>query len=928
MRQSFVDNLVGFSKSLIAQIDENSIFSVGIIFFIFSGLAAFFIMTGVTPNHDAMEWAGASHYFYSSVAKGVIPFWNPYSQCGTPFYPYFQSFGLLEPSNLFFILVYKMTGCSTLTVYLLHYLYYYLVFILGAYFLLVFIVGNRKVSLLFSLVLFLACFPVFMRQNGALNVIFMIPFLTLLFFLFIKEEDLHRKGFYFFLASFLCAASAHVFIPTITIFYLTVLFASALLFGFLDKKKMFSFFLSRVGFLWTISALFVAALVCAPIFALWYDTAYHNELFPTLRFLQKNGFFLVHGYASDLITQLASEGFSNNLKTSLTVLNITGLFSEPLVWSGIPGATSSEIRMYIGLLPLSCVVGAWFLCGKDKRTWLFSVLALSVLLLSCNFKIDVVATCGLSQKFLIYFFPFLKSTEVYQNFGSLFLFCLTVVAAIGFCKILQMKSRGFLGLMLLAVLLKLPYVVAKIMWHKWGPMTHLMWHIDFSQFFHATQQKELVVLVDALDAIRNVIKAILTPVLFLVKNEFIQKNFLALLVIVFLAAGNRYCEMLFRRISPFFMPVERLIKPFLGWFLIDVVKPLVHFVKNFIRWFSFKRLLWLSLVALFLDLFLFNFKYGMAHSVLYDTYSKALKEEGVFRTQSEPEFLDYRVPFSAPGRVFTSFFGHEIYHVRKAAFPLVVRNLQLAVYRLHEPKYDESLKETAGRGDHFFMTDYYYDSLVNIDLPKQAVTFNITSPILNYFSKENSISLKDKYAVVNSINQSSLLALRSRIFIEQEQKSNPPAFGVAGFFDSKNFLNFSLTELALYRDALKVRSEVNPDVKIQIIKYDVNYLSLSVETPYEGYLYFGDGYSKHWKAFLDGKPIKIEKTNINFKSIPMLAGKHDVLFLYDPMFFRYSIWVYFSGLVVGVLILLGCWCGTRYFSPRSKNGGCSHVHSV
>ncbi|MFA7254784.1 MAG: YfhO family protein [Candidatus Omnitrophota bacterium] len=787
---------------------------------------------------------------------------------------------------------------------------------------------NRKVSLLFSLVLFLACFPVFMRQNGALNVIFMIPFLTLFFFLFCKEANPQRKGFYLFLASFLCAISAHVFIPTITIFYLTVLFVSALLLGFVDIKKMLSFFLSRVGFLWTLAALFVAALVCAPIIALWYDTTHYNELFPTLRFLQKNGFFLVRGYASDLAAQLASESFSNNLKTSLTVLNITGLFSEPLEWSGIPGATSSEIRMYIGLLPLSCVVGAWFLCRKDKQTWLFSVLALSVLLLSCNFKIDVVATRGFSQKLLIYLFPFFKSTEVYQNFGSLFLLCLIVVAAIGFCKILQVKSRAFLGLMLLAVLLKLPYVVAKIMWHKWGPMVHLMWHIDFSQFSHAIKQKELTALVDGLDAIRSMIRAILAPILFLVKNEFIQKNFLTLSVIIFLAAGNRYCEMLFRRVSTFLMPVERLIKPFLDWFLTGVVKPLVRFVKKFIRWCSFRRLLWLSLVALFLDLFLFNFKYGMAHYVLYDTYSKALKEERVFQTQSESEFLNYRVPFSAPGRDFTSFFGHELYHARKAAFPLVIRNTQLALYRKCEPKYAEGMSETAGRGDHFFTTNCYYDALVNIDLPKQAVAFGIASPILNYFPKGKSIFLQDKYQVIRSINESSLAALRGCIFIEREQKSNPPAFGVAGFFDPKNYLNFSLVELALYRDALTVRSEVNPDVKIQIVKYDVNRLSLSVVAPYEGFLYFGDGYSKHWKAFLDGKPIKIEKTNINFKSIPVSAGKHEVLFLYDPTFFRYSIWMYFSGLVVGFLILLGCWRETRWFFYRNKNGSCSHARSV
>ena len=87
----------------------------------FLGLAGFCILTGFTPIHDAIGWHGAFHYFYTSIEREVIPYWNPYSQTGTPFFNYFQSFGLLLPLQFPWILFQKLTSCTTLTTSLLFY---------------------------------------------------------------------------------------------------------------------------------------------------------------------------------------------------------------------------------------------------------------------------------------------------------------------------------------------------------------------------------------------------------------------------------------------------------------------------------------------------------------------------------------------------------------------------------------------------------------------------------------------------------------------------------------------------------------------------------------------------------------------------------------------------------------------------------------
>ncbi|MBU1870366.1 MAG: YfhO family protein [Candidatus Omnitrophica bacterium] len=81
-------------------------------------------------------------------------------------------------------------------------------------------------------------------------------------------------------------------------------------------------------------------------------------------------------------------------------------------------------------------------------------------------------------------------------------------------------------------------------------------------------------------------------------------------------------------------------------------------------------------------------------------------------------------------------------------------------------------------------------------------------------------------------------------------------------------------------------------------------IRILVSVPEDGYLYFGDGYSKHWKAFVDHKSAKIEKTNINFKSVFVPKGNHEAVFIYDPRLFKLSVLLYLLGNLTFLIILL------------------------
>ncbi|MCP5003909.1 MAG: hypothetical protein GY941_08165, partial [Planctomycetes bacterium] len=118
------------------------------------------ILSGYGPIHDTISWHGIVHLFNTSLEKGIIPFWNPYSQTGTPFFYYFQVWGVLDPVNLTLIIAQKLTGCSTYAIYVIRTMFWYFIFISGTYNLLRLLIKDNRISLYFSFVLFLSTFLV------------------------------------------------------------------------------------------------------------------------------------------------------------------------------------------------------------------------------------------------------------------------------------------------------------------------------------------------------------------------------------------------------------------------------------------------------------------------------------------------------------------------------------------------------------------------------------------------------------------------------------------------------------------------------------------------------------------------------------------------------------------------------------------------
>lgn len=103
----------------------------------------------------------------------------------------------------------------------------------------------------------------------------------------------------------------------------------------------------------------------------------------------------------------------------------------------------------------------------------------------------------------------------------------------------------------------------------------------------------------------------------------------------------------------------------------------------------------------------------------------------------------------------------------------------------------------------------------------------------------------------------------------------------------------------LYIEAMDKIAEVpansgkDPAFSYKTLNYNPNILEVKYDSANAGYLYFSDCYDTYWKAYIDGKKTTLYKANAAFKAIQIPAGAHKVKFIYDPEYFRYSLWVYY-----------------------------------
>ena len=72
-----------------------------------------------------------------------------------------------------------------------------------------------------------------------------------------------------------------------------------------------------------------------------------------------------------------------------------------------------------------------------------------------------------------------------------------------------------------------------------------------------------------------------------------------------------------------------------------------------------------------------------------------------------------------------------------------------------------------------------------------------------------------------------------------------------------------------------------PDYQIDIEEYSPNRILLNLKTDIPGILVFSENYHPEWKAYVDGKNVKVHRVNFLFRGVVVPAGEHRVSMVYS-----------------------------------------------
>lgn len=140
-----------------------------------------------------------------------------------------------------------------------------------------------------------------------------------------------------------------------------------------------------------------------------------------------------------------------------------------------------------------------------------------------------------------------------------------------------------------------------------------------------------------------------------------------------------------------------------------------------------------------------------------------------------------------------------------------------------------------------------------------------------------------------------------RLFFVQKVDQKDPLEVLKMVKDNK----FRPDSVAFTHD-VKLNADV-PDstVSLKITKYLDERIEADVKTSGNNFLFLSNSYhSKGWKAYVDGNPVDIYKTNHNFMGIIVPKGSHKVIFEFAPTSFTISVYTAFTLSSVTVLGLI------------------------
>jgi uncharacterized membrane protein YfhO len=91
---------------------------------------------------------------------------------------------------------------------------------------------------------------------------------------------------------------------------------------------------------------------------------------------------------------------------------------------------------------------------------------------------------------------------------------------------------------------------------------------------------------------------------------------------------------------------------------------------------------------------------------------------------------------------------------------------------------------------------------------------------------------------------------------------------------------------------------------VEFTGYSKSEETLRIDTGSDKILFISETFYPGWKAFLDGKEIKIYRADYAFKAFFIPEGEHQLKLIYDPWSFKLGGWLSLTGVIICAFLLL------------------------
>jgi len=99
-----------------------------------------------------------------------------------------------------------------------------------------------------------------------------------------------------------------------------------------------------------------------------------------------------------------------------------------------------------------------------------------------------------------------------------------------------------------------------------------------------------------------------------------------------------------------------------------------------------------------------------------------------------------------------------------------------------------------------------------------------------------------------------------------------------------------------------ISSQNGPGLDIAYSQKKFSLLELTVKIDEPGILFFGDTYRPDWKAYVDGRSVRVMRANYEFMAIELPSGEHNIIWRFEPKYFYLGLFITVAGYVIFLMI--------------------------